>query len=146
MAPLEGIAAYVKDMLEDIQTNIFRKALEYRDSMIRKVDTYEEFKTEIEKGGFILAHGSDSKTNRHTLDFVICKFEAGTLVFSIVILNADTHAFEFLYYRSYHSGYFGKLLFILVNRHNNHLYRSKMRRKNECDALGDAHTYVPAYC
>lgn len=43
-------------MLEDIQTNIFRKALEYRDSMIRKVDTYEEFKTEIEKGGFILAH------------------------------------------------------------------------------------------
>ena len=56
MAPLEGIAAYVKDMLEDIQTNIFRKALEYRDSMIRKVDTYEEFKTEIEKGGFILAH------------------------------------------------------------------------------------------
>ncbi len=55
-APLDGIAEYVQQLLEDIQANIFQKAVQYRDSMIRTVDTYEEFKTEIEKGGFILAH------------------------------------------------------------------------------------------
>lgn len=54
--PLEGIAARVKDLLEDIQENIFRKALAHREAMTREVDTYEEFKKEIEKGGFILAH------------------------------------------------------------------------------------------
>ena len=55
-APLEGIAEYCKNLLEEIQDNIYKKALAHRESMTRTVDTYEEFKTEIEKGGFILAH------------------------------------------------------------------------------------------
>lgn len=55
-APLEGIAEYCKNLLEDIQANIFKKALDHRAEMTRTVDTYEEFKKEIEKGGFILAH------------------------------------------------------------------------------------------
>ena len=53
---LEGIAQYCKDLLEDIQNNIFKKALDHRASLTRTVDSYEEFKEEIEKGGFILAH------------------------------------------------------------------------------------------
>lgn len=53
---LEGIASYVKYLLEEIQQNIFDKALKQRESMTRTVETYDEFKTEIEKGGFILAH------------------------------------------------------------------------------------------
>ena len=56
VAPLEGIAQYCKDLLEEIQANIYKKALDHRQSLTRTVDTYEEFKTEIEKGGFILAH------------------------------------------------------------------------------------------
>ena len=52
----EGIEAYVKNLLEEIQANIYQKALKHRESMTRTVDTYDEFKTEIEKGGFILAH------------------------------------------------------------------------------------------
>ena len=54
--PLEGIAARVQALLEEIQTNIYQKALKHREEMTREVDTYEEFKKEIEKGGFILAH------------------------------------------------------------------------------------------
>ena len=54
--PLEGIAAKVKDLLDEIQANIFKKALDRRTSMTRTVDSYDEFKTEIEKGGFLLAH------------------------------------------------------------------------------------------
>lgn len=53
---LHGIASYAKDLLEEIQANIFQKALKHRESMTRTVETYDEFKEEIEKGGFILAH------------------------------------------------------------------------------------------
>ena len=54
--PLEGIAKYVKDLLEDIQNNIYNKALKRREEMTREVNSYEEFKEEIEKGGFLLCH------------------------------------------------------------------------------------------
>ncbi|MDE6093321.1 MAG: proline--tRNA ligase, partial [Muribaculaceae bacterium] len=53
---LEGIVDHVKDLLEDIQNNIYQKALKRRAEMTRTVETYDEFKVEIEKGGFILAH------------------------------------------------------------------------------------------
>ena len=51
-----GIENYVKNLLEEIQTNIFNKALKHRESMTTTVETYDEFKEQIEKGGFILAH------------------------------------------------------------------------------------------
>ncbi len=53
---LDGIADYIKNLLDDIQANIFNKALAHRESMTTTVDTYDEFKQQIEKGGFILAH------------------------------------------------------------------------------------------
>jgi prolyl-tRNA synthetase len=52
----DGIESYVQNLLEEIQNNIFQKALDYRLSHTTKVDTYEEFKEKIEEGGFILAH------------------------------------------------------------------------------------------
>ncbi len=54
--PIEGLAQNISTLLEEIQTNIYDKALKHRESMTRTVDTYDEFKEEIEKGGFILAH------------------------------------------------------------------------------------------
>ena len=53
---LEGIADYIAQLLEEIQHNIYQKALDYRESHTIKVDSYEEFKEKIEEGGFILAH------------------------------------------------------------------------------------------
>ena len=53
---MDGIEKYIENLLAEIQTNIFNKAAAYRKSMIKKVDTYDEFKAEIENGGFILAH------------------------------------------------------------------------------------------
>ncbi len=53
----EGIADHVEKLLGDIQTNIYNKALKFREEMTTKVDTYDEFKRVLdEKGGFILAH------------------------------------------------------------------------------------------
>ena len=54
--PLEGIENYIANLLEEIQNNIFQIALRRREAMTRTVETYDEFKEEIEKGGFILAH------------------------------------------------------------------------------------------
>ena len=52
----DNIEQVVKDLLEEIQANIYKKAADFRASQIREVDSYDEFKEEIEKGGFILAH------------------------------------------------------------------------------------------
>lgn len=54
--PLAGIADYVQNLLDEIQTSIFEKALKFREENTFIVDTWEDFKTQIEKGGFILAH------------------------------------------------------------------------------------------
>ncbi len=53
---IENIEEYIKDLLDQIQTNIYQKAFDYRTSVTRNVDSYDEFKVEIEKGGFLLAH------------------------------------------------------------------------------------------
>jgi len=54
--PLEGISEYVEQLLEDIQNNLFERAKKFRDDSTHKVDTWEEFQTVIEKGGFAYAH------------------------------------------------------------------------------------------
>lgn len=54
--PLEGIADYVVALLDEIQANIYDKALKFREENTFTVDTWDEFKEQIEKGGFILAH------------------------------------------------------------------------------------------
>jgi len=53
---LENIDQYIAELLKDIQTNIYQKAFDYRASVTRDVNSYEEFKVEIEKGGFLMCH------------------------------------------------------------------------------------------
>ena len=53
---LENIDQYIADLLQAIQDNIFKKAADFRASSTREVNSYEEFKVEIEKGGFLLCH------------------------------------------------------------------------------------------
>jgi len=53
---IEGVEAYIAQLLKDIQANIFQKAFDYRASVTREVNSYEEFKVEIEKGGFLMCH------------------------------------------------------------------------------------------
>ena len=54
--PQEGIEEHIKNLLEEMQKNIYQKAFDYRTSVTRNVDSYEEFKVEIEKGGFLMCH------------------------------------------------------------------------------------------
>ena len=55
-ASREGLAGHIRGLLDEIQTNIYNKALAFRDSKTVKVDTWEEFKERIEEGGFLLCH------------------------------------------------------------------------------------------
>ena len=55
-APVEGLAATIEKLLDDIQANIYKKAFDFREANVRKCDDWEEFKTEIQKGGFLLCH------------------------------------------------------------------------------------------
>ena len=52
----EGIEAYVKNLLDEIQGNIYQKAFKYRQEHTISVDSYDEFKEKIEEGGFVMAH------------------------------------------------------------------------------------------
>jgi prolyl-tRNA synthetase len=55
--PIEKIPSHVPDLLEDIQKNIYKKALAFREQNTYFVDDWEEFKEILStKGGFIMAH------------------------------------------------------------------------------------------
>jgi prolyl-tRNA synthetase len=53
---LAGVEDHIETLLEDIQASIFNKAFEFRKQNTYKVDTYDEFKETLKKGGFIFAH------------------------------------------------------------------------------------------
>ena len=52
----DGIVDYVKNLLDDIQNNIFQKAKDFRDAHIYECENYEEFKEKVKDGGFFLCH------------------------------------------------------------------------------------------
>ena len=54
---IAGIEIVIENLLDEIQKNIYKKALDFRESKVYKADTYEEFKDIIEnKSGFVMAH------------------------------------------------------------------------------------------
>ena len=58
---------FVLRLLDEIQNNLYEKALSFRDENITEVDNFEDFKNILEnKGGFISAHwdGSDETENK----------------------------------------------------------------------------------
>ncbi|MFZ1452322.1 MAG: proline--tRNA ligase [Ferruginibacter sp.] len=55
--PMEGLATVVANLLNEIQNNMFNKALAFRNENIREVDSWDDFvKTLDEKTGFVSAH------------------------------------------------------------------------------------------
>jgi prolyl-tRNA synthetase len=52
----DGLAEYIENLLNEIQDNLLNKAKTFREENLRSIDSYDEFKKEIDKGGFFLAH------------------------------------------------------------------------------------------
>ena len=58
---LEEVTIAIPKLLDDIQTNIYQKALKFRTAHTTEVNSYEEFKKVLdEKGGFVAAHWDGS--------------------------------------------------------------------------------------
>ena len=56
------VAGLIPSLLEEIQQNIYQRALNFRNAMTTRVETYDDFKRVLdEKGGFVLAHWDGSK-------------------------------------------------------------------------------------
>ena len=53
---LDDAVETVQILLDQIQKNIYQKAWKFREENTFRIDDWEDFKTQIEKGGFILAH------------------------------------------------------------------------------------------
>ncbi len=74
----DEVVAKIEFLLEDIQRNIFEKALNYREKHITEVDDYEEFKKVLDqKGGFISAHwdgtsATEDKIKKETKATIRC--------------------------------------------------------------------------
>lgn len=54
--PMEGLEVKIRKLLDDIQENLFKIALKRREESLHTVDTLEDFKKALEKGGFVYAH------------------------------------------------------------------------------------------
>lgn len=55
--PMDSVVNEVPGLLEDIQQNMYNRALKFRTEMTTRVDTYDEMKAVLDgKGGFVLAH------------------------------------------------------------------------------------------
>jgi prolyl-tRNA synthetase len=56
-----NIAEVIEQLLKDIQVNLLERAKKFRSENMHSVDTYEDFKAQIDKGGFFLAHWDGTK-------------------------------------------------------------------------------------
>ena len=53
----DGLGEYIEELLEDIQDNLLQRANQFRSEKMHKVDSYADFKDQLEKkGGFFLCH------------------------------------------------------------------------------------------
>jgi prolyl-tRNA synthetase len=90
--PLAGIEDKIEKLLHEIQENLFAKALKRREESMHAVNTYEEFKQALEKGGFVAAHWdgtaeTEQKIKEETKATIRCiplnnKKENGKCIFS----------------------------------------------------------------
>jgi len=89
----EGLDAYIAQLLEDIQQNIYNKAETFRADHITEANSYEEFKNLLDgKAGFISAHWdgtpeTEQKIKEETKATIRCiplgnKLEDGVCIYS----------------------------------------------------------------
>lgn len=89
---LTDLSIKIEHLLEQIQDNIYRRASDFREAHTYKADTYEEFKSKLDEGGFVMAHWdgtseTETKIKDETKATIRCipidnKPEAGKCIYS----------------------------------------------------------------
>ncbi len=87
---ISEVSVRTKDLMEKIQSNLYERAVAYREEKTKEVDTWEEFVKAIEEGNFVLAHWSgdaqvEKKIQEETAATIRCipfsqKKEAGKCI------------------------------------------------------------------
>ena len=103
---VETIEQVVKTLLDEIQANIFQKALKYRQEHTITVDSYDEFKEKIEEGGFILAHWdgtteTEERIKEETKATIRCIPFDGDTTPGVCMVTGKPSARRVLFARSY---------------------------------------------
>ena len=103
---VENIEQVVKTLLDEIQANIFQKALKYRQEHTITVDSYDEFKEKIEDGGFILAHWdgtteTEERIKEETKATIRCIPFDGDTTPGVCMVTGKPSARRVLFARSY---------------------------------------------
>lgn len=102
----EGIEEYVKNLLEEIQQNIYKKAFDHRNAYTITVDTYDEFKEKIEQGYFIMAHWdgtpeTEEKIKNETKATIRCLPLEGDMTPGTCMVSGKPSARRVLFARAY---------------------------------------------
>ena len=103
---VENIEQVVKTLPDEIQANIFQKALKYRQEHTITVDSYDEFKEKIEEGGFILAHWdgtteTEERIKEETKATIRCIPFDGDTTPGVCMVTGKPSARRVLFARSY---------------------------------------------
>ena len=102
----DGIEEYVKNLLDEIQKNIFQKAYDYRATHTVEADTYEDFKEKLDGGNFILAHWdgtpeTEEQIKNETKATIRCIPLEGDTTLGKCILTGKPSARRVLFARAY---------------------------------------------
>ena len=104
---IDGLSAYVVNLLAEIQQNIFNRALAFRNERITHADSWDEFvKLLDEKGGFIAAHWdgtpeTEDKIKEQTKATIRCIPLNNTKEAGVCILSGNPSTQRVLFARAY---------------------------------------------
>jgi prolyl-tRNA synthetase len=105
--PLEGLDAYIEQLLEEIQANLLARARAHRDSHITQVDDFATFEQVLDgKGGFVSAHWdgtpeTEEKIKELTKATIRCIPLGNPLEDGVCVLSGKPSAQRVLFARSY---------------------------------------------
>lgn len=105
--PLEGLENYIVELLDQIQENLYQKALAFREERITKVDSWDDFvKALDEKPGFISAHWdgtpeTEDKIKELTKATIRCIPLNNTLEAGNCVLSGNASSQRVLFARAY---------------------------------------------
>jgi len=104
---LDGLSNKIDDLLEEIQEDLFTKALNFREDHITSVDDFETFKSTIEsKGGFVSAHwDGTAETERKIKDLtkatIRCIPIDGTQEIGMCVYSGEPSSQRVLFAKAY---------------------------------------------
>lgn len=103
---IDGIEEFVKNLLDEMQENIFKKAFDFREEHTFDVDTYEDFKEKVESGNFVMAHWdgtaeTEAKIKEETKATIRCAPLDGDMTPGKCVYTGKPSARRVLFARSY---------------------------------------------